>query len=260
MTAVDRELVRVEGLHIRFPRSYEKNVTVQARFRALVQHWRQHGTIRRKKQYFQALRDISMAVRSGDVIGIIGPNGSGKTTLLRAIAGIYQPDQGKVEVYGRVSTLLSLGTGFNNNMSGRHNIYMVGHLMGMSREEIDERVDDIIKYADLGEHIDYPVKFYSNGMISRLGFAIAVTIDPDILLIDEVFSVGDLAFRKKSEETLRMLLDRAQCQLIVTHNLEFVKKNCNRAIYIRSGKIIKDGEPEETIEIYKEHAVKANKD
>lgn len=251
-----KRMVELSSVTVKFPKSFEQNLTVKARLSAWREQFRETGRIRKAKEYFRALEDVDLVVREGEVVGVIGRNGSGKSTLLRTIAGIYEPDLGRVQVRGRISMLLSLGTGLNNNLSGRRNIYMMGHLMGMSRDDIEEKIDDIIEYASLGDFIDVPVRYYSSGMISRLGFSIAASMDPNILLVDEVFSVGDLAFRQKSERTLRELLARAQCQIIVTHNLEFVRNQCNRAIQIRAGRLVDEGPPGGVVDRYCEEISK----
>lgn len=192
----------VEGLTIRFRLSYDKTWTLRD---SLAQTARRlfHG---RRLRYFTALDDASLTINSGDIVGVIGPNGCGKTTLLRAMCGIYHPDLGTVQRFGRISTLLSLGTGFDNRLNGIDNIRLNGLVMGMSQREIEAKIPQIIEFADIGEHIYQPMKYYSSGMISRVSFAIVQAMQPDILLIDEVFSVGDLQFRKKSERAMHDLL------------------------------------------------------
>ena len=243
-------LIQLDDVSVNFPLNFEKAYTARARFARVLNQLRRGQPFIAEKQLFHALKSVTMEANAGDVIGVIGANGSGKTTLLRAIAGIYEPDTGRVVTEGRLSTLLSLGTGFNNALSGRRNVYMVGYLMGLSTSEIDARFDDIVAYAELNEFIDVPVKYYSNGMISRLGFAIATSIEPEIILIDEIFSVGDLAFKAKSEKTIQSLLAQARCQVIVTHSLNFVRENCSRALYLRDGSLVADGEPSSVVDEY----------
>ena len=197
-----------------------------------------------------ALSGINLSVKKGDIVGIIGPNGCGKTTLLRTICGIYHPDEGSVMASGRISTLLSLGTGFNNDLNGKDNIRLNGLTIGMTLDEIEEKIPAIIEFADIGDHINMPMKYYSSGMISRLSFSIVLSMKPDILLIDEIFSVGDLSFTQKSEKALQDLLAMTNCQLIVTHNLDLVRDHCNRAIFMESGKIVLDGNPAEVVDAY----------
>ena len=236
--------IRMRDVTIRFPFSYDRVRTMRDRtanaLRRLLSPRRTH----RKKREFEALRRVSLDMGKGDVVGVIGPNGSGKTTLLRVVAGIYHPDEGHVATEGKISSLLSLGTGFNNNLTGRDNIRIGGYLMGLSEKAVDERLPEIIAFAELKDFIDVPLKFYSSGMIGRLGFSIVMAMNPDILLIDEVFAVGDLAFRRKSEKIIDNLLQKTHCQLIVTHNLPFVRNHCTRALYIAGGSVIDDGDPQ----------------
>jgi len=238
--------ILVEDVRISFRHSFDRCYSVREKLGEIYRRFRKGH----KPSYSHVLKEINLRVESGDVVGVIGPNGSGKSTLLRTIAGIYEPDEGRVELNGRVSTLLSLGTGFNNKMSGRDNIVLNALTLGMSRAGIESKLEEVIEYADIGEHIDVPMKYYSSGMISRVSFAIVLVMRPDILLIDEVFSVGDLQFKQKSERTLRDMLKQASCQIIVSHSLSFIKGHCNRVILVESGRIRADGDPEEVIALY----------
>ncbi len=238
--------IRVRDLQIRFRLSYDKIWTLQDKAFEMVRRVTRKYTPR----YFTALKDINLEIGQGEIVGLIGPNGCGKTTLLRSICGIYTPDAGSVERFGRVSTLLSLGTGFDNRLNGYDNIRLNGLIMGMTEEEIEARIPAIAEFADIGEHIHQPMKYYSSGMISRVSFAIVLSMQPDILLIDEVLSVGDLEFQRKSEKAMHELLSQANCQVIVTHSLGFVREHCTRAVYMRSGAIVADGPPDEIVDQY----------
>jgi ABC-type polysaccharide/polyol phosphate transport system ATPase subunit len=237
----------VKGLSIRFRMSYDKPCSVRDKVREMGRRL----FLGYRVAFFEALTDIDLTVCDGDIVGIIGPNGSGKSTLLRAIGGIYYPDGGTVDCRGSISTLLSLGTGFDENLSGLDNIRLNGLVLGMTRQEIECKIGMIVDFADVGDQIFAPMKYYSSGMISRISFAIILAMNPDILLVDEVFSVGDLAFQKKSERAMHELLSRASCQLIVTHNLSFVEEHCNRAVYISAGRIVADGSPSDVVECYR---------
>jgi ABC-type polysaccharide/polyol phosphate transport system ATPase subunit len=239
--------IQARDLTLRFHLSYEKVWTLSEKFLQVLKRFRQPQSPR----YFTALDRISFEVMAGDIIGIIGPNGSGKSTLLRTINGIYHPDEGTVRTNGNISSLLSLGTGFDNNLNGVDNIRLNGLTLGMSMEQIEHSIPAIVEFADIGEYINTPMKYYSSGMISRLSFAIVVLMQPDILLIDEVFSVGDLAFQRKSTKAMHELLSRASCQLIVTHNLSLVTDYCTRAMYIRGGRLVMDGAPRDVVDRYK---------
>lgn len=247
---MSHERILVDNLTIRFQMSYEQSTTLRDWIVRRARRWMQ----KKKTEHFTALQDVSMTIREGEIVGVIGPNGCGKTTLLRAVSGIYHPDAGVVTTHGRVSTLLSLGTGFDNNLNGLENIRLSGLIHGLTHKEIDECTPRIVQFADIGEHIHMPMTYYSNGMISRLSFAIVLIMQPDVLLIDEVFSVGDLEFQRKSASALHELMSQASCQLIVTHNLSFVREHCNRAIYIRGGRIIEDGEPDAVVSRYEKES------
>lgn len=204
----------------------------------------------RQASEFWALRGVTFSVEEGDVLGVIGPNGAGKSTLLRVIAGIYQPDEGELHVRGKVSPLLTLGAGFRPDLTGRDNIYLNGVLLGLSRKEIEARVEEIIAFAELEEFIDQPVRTYSSGMTARLGFAIATSLEPDILLIDEVLGVGDEHFRRKSEARMREFIDRAKAIVVVTHSMSFIRKFCTRALWVERGRVRLIGDPEEVVPRY----------
>jgi len=198
---------------------------------------------------FWALRHVSFTVERGETVGIIGRNGSGKSTLLRVIAGIYPPDEGKVSVNGEVSTLFSLGTGFNAELSGRDNIYLNGIMMGLTKEQIDGVSDAIIEFAELGDFIDMPVRTYSSGMRLRLGFAIAIQCDKDIMLIDEIMGAGDAAFRQKAEAEMKRIMGE-RTVILVSHAMGTIEKFATRVIWLNRGVVAAMGKPKEVIEQY----------
>ncbi|MDW8356241.1 MAG: ABC transporter ATP-binding protein, partial [Bryobacterales bacterium] len=199
---------------------------------------------------FWALRNVSFEVRRGETVGIIGRNGSGKSTLLQIIAGTLAPTEGEVQVKGRVAALLELGSGFNPEFTGRENVYLNGTILGLSREEIDARFDDIVAFADIGGFIDQPVKFYSSGMMLRLAFAVSTTIDPDVLIIDEALAVGDVFFRQKCYRRLEDLRQRGVAILFVSHAMLDVKQLCDRAVLLDQGRTIFKGRAGEAVERY----------
>jgi len=192
---------------------------------------------------------VTFAVERGETVGIIGRNGSGKSTLLRVIAGIYLPDEGKVSVDGEVSTLFSLGTGFNQELSGRDNIYLDGIMIGLTKNQIDGIIGDIIEFAELGDFIDMPVRTYSTGMRSRLGFAIAMNSDKDIVLIDEIMAAGDAAFRQKADAEMERIMGE-RTVLLVSHNMATIERFASRVIWFDRGVMAAMGEPKEVIEQY----------
>jgi len=208
---------------------------------------------RRKFTDFHALSPMSFTIEQGETIGILGHNGSGKSTLLKCIAGILRPTTGTIAVRGRLASLLELGAGFHPELSGRENVYINAAFLGISRKEIDLRFDEIINFAELGQFIDEPVKHYSSGMYVRLGFAVAVNLDPEVLLVDEVLAVGDEAFAKKCLDRVKMMQAEGRTIVVVTHAADIVRQVCSRALVIDRGHLIADDRPGEAIRIFREH-------
>lgn len=204
----------------------------------------------KKNEDFWALRGLSLQVAEGDVLGIIGPNGAGKSTLLRVMAGIYAPDRGKITVRGNVATLLSLGAGFDGRRPGRENIYKNGTILGLGRAEIDARMPEILDMAGLGEFIDAPVMTYSSGMRARLGFSIAVNVNPDVLLIDEVLGAGDEKFRHRVGNIFDRLSRSHTTVVFVTHSLSSLTQYCSRAVWVDHGVVHMQGSSTEVAEAY----------
>ena len=199
---------------------------------------------------FYGLNKITLSIKPGERLGIIGMNGAGKSTLLKTIAGIYAPHQGHVRVQGRITPLMELGAGFDAEQTGRENIYLNGALLGFSPVEMKEKEEAIAEFSELKEFLDMPVKYYSSGMYVRLAFSIATMTQADILLIDEVFATGDAHFVEKSGQRILQLLEQSNIVVIVTHSLEQIEKLCNRAIVMEKGIIMNDGKPKEMIDYY----------
>ncbi len=198
-----------------------------------------------------ALKDINLNISKGECIGIVGTNGSGKSTLLKIITGVVSPTSGSVEVKGRISALLELGAGFNMEYSGRKNIYLNGLIMGYSQAEMDKKVDDIIEFAEIGEFIDQPVKSYSSGMFARLAFAVAINVDPDILIVDEALSVGDIFFQAKCFRKFNEFQERGKTILFVSHDMNSVLKYCSRCLLINKGEQVALGDTANVVNMYK---------
>ena len=211
-----------------------------------------HGGRRKSTEDFWALRDVSLTVREGETVGILGRNGSGKSTLLKCICGVLQPTDGEVAVRGKLAGLLELGAGFQQDLTGRENIYLNGSLLGMSKREVDRVFDAIVDFSELEEFIDGPVKFYSSGMYVRLGFAVAVNVDPDILVIDEVLAVGDERFQRKCIDRVKQFQDEGRTILLVTHSADTVRSICDRGVVLSHGRLVGEGEPGEATRIFRE--------
>lgn len=201
---------------------------------------------------YSVLNDISFEVKQGDAIGILGKNGSGKSTLLKIITGVLTQTSGTIDIKGRISSILELGTGFNVEYSGIQNIYLNGTIMGYSEKEMKQKANKIIEFADIGDFIEQPVKIYSSGMFARLAFAVAINVDPDILIIDEVLAVGDIKFQMKCIGKLKELKDEGTTILFVSHATEQVKRFCNRAIWLKDGKIETAGEASKVVDMYED--------
>ena len=203
-----------------------------------------------EKNDFWALKDISFELRQGERLAIVGRNGAGKSTLLKLISRITEPTEGRIEYYGKVAAMLEVGTGFNMELTGRENVYLNGAILGMTKEEIDARFDGIVEFSEVEQFIDTPVKRYSSGMMVRLAFAVASTMDPDILIVDEVLSVGDMKFREKCLRRMNDIAQSGKTILCVSHVMNIVRGLCSRAIVLEHGKMIYDGEVEHAIKLY----------
>ncbi len=202
---------------------------------------------------FWALRHVDLHVQRGESLAVIGPNGAGKSTLLQVLAGIIHPSEGAVDVYGHVSGLLTLGAGFDKELTGRDNILLGGAFLGLDDTVTRTLLPSIIEYAELGQFIDAPIKTYSSGMRARLGFAIATSVDPDILLLDEVLATGDANFRAKSKARVIDIVSAAKAVVLVTHDMNWVTEYCNRAILLERGELIMEGEPAAVVELHQQH-------
>lgn len=203
-------------------------------------------------QEFWALKDVSFELNKGERLGILGLNGAGKSTLLKVIAGVLKATEGSVNVKGKIVPLLELGAGFDNQYTGAENIFLYGAVLGYTKEFIKQKYDEIVEFSELGKFINVPIKNYSSGMKARLGFSIATIVEPEILILDEVLSVGDAKFRKKSEKRIKEMFEKGVTVLFVSHSLEQVKRLCNRAILLEHGTIIANGTVEDVSEIYEE--------
>lgn len=236
-------VVKVEDVSITYRTSFEKRPTLKD---AVVRLGRGQKSVRE----VQAVKNVSFDVAQGTVLGIVGSNGAGKSTLVRAIAGILPPTSGRIEVRGKVSTLLALGVGFNGAMSGQENVMLGGLAAGYSRDEIAQKYEEIAEFAELGDFMEMPMKTYSSGMFSRLAFAVAVHMEPDILLVDEALSAGDAKFKEKAAAKMKSLVEEARTMFLVSHALQSITDLCNDAIWLNKGTMMMRGEPADVVKEY----------
>jgi lipopolysaccharide transport system ATP-binding protein len=242
--------VQVDGVSKRFRR---QTIQPSTTLKSAIVDFLRGRKVSEPPSTFQALKDVTFAVPSGHTLGIIGRNGSGKSTLLKLLAGIYRPDQGKIAVHGKVGALLELGAGFHPEFSGRENIFINGIVLGLSKREVREQLDDIIRFAELEAFIDEPVKTYSLGMYMRLGFSVAVHADPDILIIDEILAVGDEGFFQKCYDKLSGFRSRGKTIILVSHDLTTVSRWCDTVVWLEDGRIQEQGMPQRVIDLYRQH-------
>ena len=236
--------VKVENVTQRFRVIQERPDTLRELFSNFLRHEVSYHN-------FDAVKDVSLDVPEGQMLGLIGRNGSGKSTLLKIIAGVYKPTAGKVHVQGKIAPMIELGAGFHSELTGRENILMNGLLMGYSKEEMKEREQRIIDFAEIGDFIDSPVKQYSSGMHTRLAFAVATEVDPQVLIIDEILSVGDAGFQQKSFARIQDFRQAGKTILFVSHSMPQVAEYCDRVVLLDKGSIMADGDPTEVAELYK---------
>ena len=241
--------IRIHDLGVKFDLRFNRKVTIREQIA--------NAVTRRSAEQFWALRHVSFELLHGESLAVIGPNGAGKSTLLQVLAGIIHPSEGVVDVRGHVSGLLTLGAGFDRDLSGRENILLGGAFLGLDDSVTRELLPSIIEFADLGAFIDAPLKTYSSGMRARLGFSIATSVDPDILLLDEVLATGDATFRAKSKARVIELVRAAKAVVLVTHDMGWVSEYCNRALLIEKGLVVSEGSPAEVVALHQQHTEEA---
>jgi ABC-2 type transport system ATP-binding protein len=239
--------VEIRGLYKRFMLEQEPPTTIAGWFIDLARRRR------RERTEFWAINNLSLDIRVGETVGVIGPNGSGKSTLLKLIAGIYAPTTGEVNIHRRCVPLLELGAGFHPELTGRENIFLNGALLGYTREEMQDRYEPIVNFSGVRDFINTPLKFYSSGMKMRLGFSVAIHIDAEIMLLDEIFAVGDEQFQAKCIRRLRQFQAEGRTLVLVSHGLEIIRQLCDRAIWVQSGKLMAEGNATEVADRYQGH-------
>lgn len=245
-------MIKVDNVSMKFNLGIEKNFSLKLLFINMFKSRKK----RSKKEEFWALQDVSFEVQKGEVIGFIGTNGSGKSTMLKVIAGVMKPTKGKVEVNGKICPMIELGAGFDMELTARENIYLNGAVMGYTKEFIDEKFEEIVEFSELREFLDVPVRNFSSGMTARLAFSIATVVDPEILIVDEILSVGDIAFQKKSEAKMKNMIGGGTTVLFVSHSLSQIKNLCDRVVWLEHGVVQKVGQAEEVCEEYYKSQVK----
>lgn len=205
---------------------------------------------KKKKDYFWALKDIDFRINKGDVVGIIGANGAGKSTLLKVVSGVYKPTTGTVEVNGKISPMIELGAGFDPELTARENIYLNGAILGYSKEFLEQKFDDIVEFSELKDFLDVPIKNFSSGMVAKLAFSISTIVDPEVLIVDEILSVGDIKFQEKSKNKMMSMMEGGTTVLYVSHSIDSIKELCSKVIWLDHGKIVKMGNAKEICDEY----------
>lgn len=241
-------MIKINDVSMRFNLGIEKNFSLKLFFINMFKKKEKD-----KKKEFWALKNINFEVQKGEVIGFIGCNGAGKSTLLKIVAGVMKPTKGTVEKYGNICPMIELGAGFDMDLTARENIYLNGAILGYSKEFLDEKFNEIVEFSELKDFLDVPVRNFSSGMVTRLAFSVATIVDPEILIVDEILSVGDIAFQQKSENKMRSMIKGGTTVLYVSHSLEQIKSLCDRVVWLENGTVKKIGNPEEICDEYEKH-------
>ena len=241
-------MIELDNVTMKFNLGIEKNFSIKQAFVNFLnpKHKRQ------KKEYFCALNDISFSVKKGEVVGLIGSNGAGKSTLLKVVSGVMKPTKGKVKVEGAISPMIELGAGFDMELTARENIYLNGAILGYSKKFIDSKFENIVEFSELRDFLDVPIKNFSSGMTAKLAFSIATVVEPEILIVDEILSVGDIKFQEKSKNKMLDMIKGGTTVLYVSHSLQSIKELCDKVVWIEHGKMIKMGPAKEICEEYYE--------
>lgn len=246
-------MINVRNVSMRFNLGIEKGFSLKQGFIDLFNPKKEKQS--KKKEDFWALKNINFEVKKGEVVGFIGSNGAGKSTLLKIIAGVMKPTEGDIKVYGNICPMIELGAGFDMDLTARENIYLNGAVMGYSKVFIDSKFEEIIEFSELKDFLEVPVKNFSSGMVARLAFSIATVVEPEILIVDEILSVGDIAFQAKCEEKMKYMINNGTTVLYVSHSLNSIKSICSKVIWLDKGKLIKIGN-KEICEHFKKYVLK----
>ena len=240
-------MIKLEHVSMKFNLGIEKNFSVKPAF---VDFFSFKKKKKKKKDEFWALRDISFEVKKGEVIGLIGSNGAGKSTLLKIVSGVMKPTNGKVKVSGVISPMIELGAGFDMELTARENIFLNGAILGYSKQFLESKFDEIVEFSELKDFLDVPVKNFSSGMTAKLAFSIATIVDPEILIVDEILSVGDIKFQEKSKNKMLEMIKGGTTVLYVSHSLDSIRQLCDRVVWIEHGKMVKVGKTDEICDEY----------
>ena len=238
---MDEMMIRAEGVSLRFRLGIEKGFSLKQGFVDLFDPRRRGG---KRKNELWALSDLSFGIARGEVVGLIGPNGAGKSTLLKVVAGVMKPTRGRLSVYGRICPMIELGAGFDEALTARENIFLNGAVMGYSRDFIRSRLDEIVAFSELEDFLEVPLRSFSSGMTARLAFSVATVVEPEILIVDEILAVGDLAFQRRSEERMLSMMRGGTTVLYVSHDIQSIKKLCGRVIWLDRGRAVEIGDAE----------------
>lgn len=239
-------MIKLENVSMKFNLGIEKNFSIKQAFVNFFSF--KHK--KKKKEYFWALQDISFEIKKGEVVGLIGSNGAGKSTLLKIVSGVMKPTEGKVTVNGVISPMIELGAGFDSELTARENIFLNGAILGYSKQFIESKFDEIVEFSELKDFLDVPVKNFSSGMTAKLAFSIATVVNPEILIVDEILSVGDIKFQEKSKNKMLEMIKGGTTVLYVSHSLNSIKELCDKVVWIEHGKMVKMGETKKICEEY----------
>lgn len=238
-------MIILKNVSMKFNLGVEKEGSLKMIFINLFSHKK-----KKNKEYFWALKNIDFRINKGDVVGIIGANGAGKSTLLKVVSGVYKPTTGTVTVNGKISPMIELGAGFDAELTARENIYLNGAILGYSKEFLEEKFDEIVDFSELKDFLDVPVKNFSSGMVAKLAFSISTIVDPEVLIVDEILSVGDIKFQEKSKNKMMSMIKGGTTVLYVSHSIATIKELCNKVIWLEHGEIVKIGDAKELCDEY----------
>lgn len=245
-------MIKIENVSMKFNLEIEKDFSMKQAFVNLFTKKKK----KKKSEDFWALKDVSFNIGKGEVVGLIGSNGAGKSTLLKVVSGVMKPTKGKVKVKGVISPMIELGAGFDGNLTARENIYLNGAILGYSKEFLDDKFDEIVEFSELKDFLDVPVKNFSSGMTAKLAFSIATIVNPEILIVDEILSVGDIKFQEKSKKKMMEMIKGGTTVLYVSHSLQSIKELCTKVVWLEHGKVVKMGDTNKICDAYYKEQMK----